>query len=199
MKINFKSPKLSFFLKILVSFLILYEVALHHSKYCAQCSTLSLPFFTDEASLFTNLCKSMDVKKLCPFCDDLFDGNTIKTHIGIEHLGIVLNQAKTGGSKNEIENDEVICATLTFQVRESPDQMIEFGRPKSRSKTHQSLQCQQCPKSFDKKRSLNEHIMRNHSNIKHQCEKCGRQFKRKDHLKLHEKRFKNLKMCKTKK
>ena len=53
----------------------------------------------------------MDVKKLCPFCDESFDGNTIKTHIGIEHLGIVLNQGKTGGSKNEIENDEVICAT----------------------------------------------------------------------------------------
>ena len=146
MKINFKSPKLSFFLKILISFLILYEVALHHSKYCAQCSTLSLPFIADEASLFTNLCKSMDVKKLCPFCDELFDGNTIKTHIGIEHLGIVVNQAKTNGTKNEIENDEVICATLTFQVRESPDQMIEFRRPKSSSsiksgsKIHQSLQ-----------------------------------------------------------
>ena len=205
MKINFKSPKLSFFLKILISFLILYEVALHHSKYCAQCSTLSLPFIADEASLFTNLCKSMDVKKLCPFCDELFDGNTIKTHIGIEHLGIVVNQAKTNGTKNEIENDEVICATLTFQVRESPDQMIEFRRPKSSSsiksgsKIHQSLQCQQCPKSFDKKRGLYEHVMRNHSNIKHHCEKCGRQFKRRDHLKLHQKRFQNLKMCKTKK
>ena len=90
----------------------------------------------------------------------------------------------------------VISATLTFQINEFQDQ--EESK-KSGFKTQQSLRCQQCPKSFDKKRGLYEHVMRNHSNIKHHCEKCGRQFKRRDHLKLHQKRFQNLKMCKTKK
>ena len=92
----------------------------------------------------------------------------------------------------------VISATLTFQINQFQDQEESKSR-KSGFKTHQSLQCQQCPKSFDKKRGLYEHVMRNHSNIKHHCEKCGRQFKRRDHLKLHQKRFQNLKMCKTKK
>ena len=38
-------------------------------------------------------------KKVCPFCEQIFDEDKVKEHIGIEHLGI--NASKLGDSNDK--------------------------------------------------------------------------------------------------
>ena len=86
------------------------------------------------------------MEKICPFCEESFDANEIKTHIGIQHLGIPLKEIKVENI-TETKDDKAV-----IDHEEKPKQQKEF-------------KCQHCLKVFHQKCNLTEHINANHYHV----------------------------------
>jgi hypothetical protein len=63
--------------------------------------------------------------------------------------------------------------------------------PENPSMNHRPFQCEDCPKSFKLKGTLERHVQSNHRNENYKCDECGKKLLRKDsvrrHYKLHHK------------
>ena len=98
------------------------------------------------------------IEKICPFCEEVFNEELIKDHIGIEHLGLetgAFQSTKVSKSNNETEE-------ATFD-------------------------CKDCTEKFSSESDLKIHQNIVHPNFKFNCGKCDKRFISEHSFKLHQK------------
>ena len=124
------------------------------------------------------------IEKVCPFCEEIFSAKEIKSHIGVNHLGIPLSE--TESIANDTSANEVVESPSI--KKELPEELnIKQSEPKEKSK--KSFPCNHCNKRFDAKQRWKNHIEMFHSdNKRFACEQCPKifnlGFKLKEHINI---------------
>ena len=124
------------------------------------------------------------IEKVCPFCEEVFSVNEIKSHIGVNHLGIPLSE--TESIANDTSANEVVESPSV--KKELPEELnVNQSEPKEKSK--KSFPCNDCNKRFDAKQRWKNHIEMFHSdNKRFACEQCPKifnlGFKLKEHINI---------------
>ena len=124
------------------------------------------------------------IQKVCPFCEEKFDQDLVKDHIGIEHF-VELKAIKE-------EDKPFTCEKCDNFFKEESDLKIH------RNIAHPIVKftCEICQKQFSNKHSYNLHMKYLHAHInfkpnsyQFKCDQCEKQYKEKHHLKRHKEAF----------
>ena len=127
---------------------------------------------------------TLEIEKVCPFCEEIFSANEIKSHIGVNHLGIPLSE--TESIANDTSANEVVESPSI--KKELPEELnVKQSEPKEKSK--KSFPCNHCNKLFEGKQRLKNQLqMVHYNNEKFGCDQCSKvfpfKFKLKEHIKI---------------
>ena len=141
---------------------------------------------------------SREIEKICPFCDEVFSAHEIKSHIGVNHLGIP--QSEIAPPVNHLECDQPRDQNEMKLKEEAEDNEIptveKESKPVKPGKSHAGgiggirYQCAQCYQSFAFRQSLTIHIRVKHEgSLTFRCDLCDKNFTKKcgltRHIKYH--------------
>ena len=145
-----------------------------------------------------------EIEKICPFCDEVFSFNEIKSHIGIIHLGIIpqieiapednlengqsvdhntINEESKTISIPTIKEEPAIKEEITIkeELKTKP-----FNQRKIHSEGRRRYQCKQCDQSYAFPQSLRTHVRVEHEgSLTFRCDFCNKNFSKDDGLKRH--------------
>ena len=112
--------------------------------------------------------------RICPFCQESFDSNTLKSHINIEHLL----------ENKEPRDTSTVCdhCGKKFPANSLLIRHVEGVHEKVK------LQCDLCGKLFSQKQHLNDHVEEVHQDDQDKqyiCEHCCKAFGVKSKLNWH--------------
>ena len=102
--------------------------------------------------------ETKESEKLCPFCEEFFPSDKIKSHIGLNHLGIILN-------KDESKN-EVFVKNEDSKLNTKP----KVGKRKKKN----VFECEKCSKIVSSSKQLRKHMRIVHALERISCEFCGK-------------------------
>lgn len=127
---------------------------------------------------------------ICGMCPAKFSAKvSLKRHF-LAHANLMSNPDKSLDSMfQRNEEGEFVCKECSVILRDKRTLYLHFV-----SHHGTRIQCKVCDKDFDKSRDFNDHMQKEHCEMKQEkppkleflaCETCGKQFKTKFNLKVH--------------
>ena len=140
---------------------------------------------------------SRDIEKICPFCDEVFSANEIKSHIAISHFDILQSEI---APEKHLENDQPVDHNEVTDVEMKSREEGTEKEPKTQKKcqsggTRFRINCDFCGKSFTSKNSLKRHKIMASCHVsekkgkRYQCAQCEKNFTTKNSLRFHNRSF----------